>query len=456
MLKSLKRFAFYFFAFFNFSSSESTIESKNEVESSIVNNPLNNECSLSFVRNLILTNQIQDYTIATLEHDLNNPANSEEHLANLWKTAFHLKNYDLRIHNDYFVSIFKSTICPTVADMPNTKNNREFIANNSYGYLLGLCLQVMDMTISNTGNIHIQMRAVVPENTLTFQTCQNIIFEPKSFIEMTGKTNAKLNLFSGKKELCNTEYVYSGQENIIFPTSSIISFEGGGHAIRRHISHDCDSKCITVYKNKQEGNFFSVYVNPDHRGITVYHWIHDITSLQKICQTYGRYALSGNIDATETRTWNEGAGFKPCRGRMFFDGQGYTIKNLFINRPNDKEPVAFFSDFLGSLEASIIMSPDKNTIKGILNNEPTPPKKCSSSGFKKLNNLNFENANITGGEIVAYVAGKRLAEGNFIENVHVTNSLLFSANHTTILPAFPQLTVDDTDACRVRNSSISP
>ena len=46
-----------------------------------------------------------------------------------------------------------------------------------------------------------------------------------------------------------------------------------------------------------------------------------------------------DIDCPETVSWNGGAGFEPIGGPFFgpgfsgtFDGQNYTIKNLFIRR----------------------------------------------------------------------------------------------------------------------------
>ena len=51
----------------------------------------------------------------------------------------------------------------------------------------------------------------------------------------------------------------------------------------------------------------------------------------------GSYMLAGNIDASETSTWNNGAGFSPVGdwGSQFtgsFDGLNYTINGLYINR----------------------------------------------------------------------------------------------------------------------------
>jgi len=52
----------------------------------------------------------------------------------------------------------------------------------------------------------------------------------------------------------------------------------------------------------------------------------------------GEYELGNSIDASETSTWNGGAGFEPIGSSTTpfqgkFDGKGYTITGLFINRP---------------------------------------------------------------------------------------------------------------------------
>jgi filamentous hemagglutinin family protein len=56
------------------------------------------------------------------------------------------------------------------------------------------------------------------------------------------------------------------------------------------------------------------------------------------------YALGSNIDATSTATWNDGAGFVPIGNELgeeftsfagTFNGQGYVINGLTINRPSD-------------------------------------------------------------------------------------------------------------------------
>ena len=82
--------------------------------------------------------------------------------------------------------------------------------------------------------------------------------------------------------------------------------------------------------------------------------IRDLQDIRKAL--YNNYALSQDIDASETEAWEEGKGFRPLkapkgeRGQPFsgdFDGNGYTISNLYINRP-DEDKVGLFGMSSGS------------------------------------------------------------------------------------------------------------
>ena len=68
--------------------------------------------------------------------------------------------------------------------------------------------------------------------------------------------------------------------------------------------------------------------------------VNNADQLQKInTNLSGKYALGRDIDASETRNWNSGAGFSPLGmsiGNPFvgkLDGMNHTISNLYINRP---------------------------------------------------------------------------------------------------------------------------
>ncbi len=72
---------------------------------------------------------------------------------------------------------------------------------------------------------------------------------------------------------------------------------------------------------------------------TVYSVLTNIQQVQAIKNTLdGSYILGGNIDASSTANWNGGAGFTPIGGSNgfsgTFNGLGYTIDGLTINRPN--------------------------------------------------------------------------------------------------------------------------
>jgi len=71
--------------------------------------------------------------------------------------------------------------------------------------------------------------------------------------------------------------------------------------------------------------------------------ISSIDELQKIGNDAGyplngEYELTQDIDASDTINWNDGAGFAPIGNNAnpftgVFDGKGYKIQNLYINRP---------------------------------------------------------------------------------------------------------------------------
>lgn len=70
--------------------------------------------------------------------------------------------------------------------------------------------------------------------------------------------------------------------------------------------------------------------------------ISNVTELQAMeNDVTGNYYLTGDIDASATSTWNGGSGFDPVGDGTpefagTFDGCGYTISNLFINRSSGK------------------------------------------------------------------------------------------------------------------------
>ncbi len=71
--------------------------------------------------------------------------------------------------------------------------------------------------------------------------------------------------------------------------------------------------------------------------------ITNVNQLQQMEDDLNAYYVLGNdVDAQETSTWNGGKGFNPVGDYSpneftgHFDGQGYVIRNLYINRPGER------------------------------------------------------------------------------------------------------------------------
>ncbi|MBA7695477.1 hypothetical protein ES703_104105 [subsurface metagenome] len=77
--------------------------------------------------------------------------------------------------------------------------------------------------------------------------------------------------------------------------------------------------------------------------------IYDVNDLQAMNDDItAYYELGGDIDASATSDWNDGAGFLPIIDGYteftgHFDGKGFAIDQLFINRPTT-DKVGLFGD----------------------------------------------------------------------------------------------------------------
>src|SRR6056297_2324496 len=113
-------------------------------------------------------------------------------------------------------------------------------------------------------------------------------------------------------------------------------------------------------------------------------YIYNLNELQGVNTVLTEdYILMNDIDASDTVNWNSGEGFEPIGeskwNKQFqgtFDGNGYKISNLYINRPNDSHQGLF-----GGIR--------------------------SNSGFF-VKNLGLENCNITGEERTGGIVGNQI------------------------------------------------
>jgi hypothetical protein len=137
------------------------------------------------------------------------------------------------------------------------------------------------------------------------------------------------------------------------------------------------------------------------------------------------YRLANDIDATETNTWNSGDGFDPIGNlstpfRGSFDGDGYSINNLFIDRSSERN-VGLFGDFAGNYGA------DEYFIK----------------------DLSLESVSINGGEFSGGVSGNFGGNVDVVERVYVTGSVsgtskaggISGSNYTDIKNSYTDVSV---------------
>lgn len=104
------------------------------------------------------------------------------------------------------------------------------------------------------------------------------------------------------------------------------------------------------------------------------------------------FVLEGDIDATETETWNEGAGFQPIGNpdQPFagkFDGNGYAISNLYINRPGEE-----YAGLFGTVTGEIA-------------------------------NIRLTDVDIVANRFIGGVTGLIMGEDSRITNAHVSGTL---------------------------------
>ena len=98
------------------------------------------------------------------------------------------------------------------------------------------------------------------------------------------------------------------------------------------------------------------------------------------------FAMTANIDASETKDWYDGAGFKPISFvNSDFEGRGFAIYNLYINRPEE--------DYVGLFSITKIIS------------NGTDYRKSAGDLDRAVSSVNLINCQITGKNYVGGVTG---------------------------------------------------
>ena len=131
--------------------------------------------------------------------------------------------------------------------------------------------------------------------------------------------------------------------NSIYINKSITAENSAGQLALYYGQNSLNNNDSNYYVNapinlKAGRNFYTKYGSEGT--INEFQVINDINTLQALDSDWldDNYALGANIDASETRNWNSGAGFESLGSNGdylegVFDGLGHYVKNLYINRP---------------------------------------------------------------------------------------------------------------------------
>ncbi|PGK52226.1 hypothetical protein CN918_31030 [Priestia megaterium] len=134
------------------------------------------------------------------------------------------------------------------------------------------------------------------------------------------------------------------------------------------------------------------------------------------------YELKNDIDCTDTKNWNDGLGFNPIGGDGTngftgqLNGNGFHIKNVYINRP-DNWYVGLFGYVSGVNTSIQNISLDNVTVKGTDDYAITSGAISTVYGTNNIKNI-FVSGNVEGAYYVSSVVG--YASSSTVSNVHAT------------------------------------
>jgi hypothetical protein len=242
----------------------------------------------------------------------------------------------------FMISIFSSSLYAESNAKDDTKKQVNFTADsvNSIACVGNSCFfpseQLADRDVHVVGQIGWDS-----DRNLVLHTRGSIIFEQGS--KITSKSHGSIVLKSGmepgKKEEYTDTVIFKGDHD-----SKQIEMLGNGSVkiYYNPIKGDEEHK----YHNSKS-YYYSEYIKTNNNDLTAYMLVNDVYDLQHIrALLHGSYALSQNIDATVTRDWFNGKGFIPLAskdkwGKMpfsgSFDGNGYIVDGLYINRSDENE-----------------------------------------------------------------------------------------------------------------------
>jgi hypothetical protein len=265
---------------------------------------------------------------------------------------------------------------------------------------LGLAVADSCQEAARAGNIYVEADNIYIGDLIEWESSNDLILKARSNIVFTQEGQI---IVKGDASI----YLKAGLED---PTESgVVRFEGTGPQLQ----FKGKGKAF-IYYNPTIGGRAHKYHNPypylrhlkppfSH---TSYMLVNNIYDLQDInFFLHGNYALSRTIDASATQQWNNGAGFIPISKQLHgelmpfsghFDGNGFSINNLFINA-KDTNSVGLFGTIAGGLRSHV-----------------------------NIINLKLQNLNLHGNLYVGGVAGEaeyvNFVNIEFLDACHITGT----------------------------------
>jgi len=124
------------------------------------------------------------------------------------------------------------------------------------------------------------------------------------------------------------------------------------------------------------------------------------------------YELTNDINASDTKSWNDGKGFIPIgtaknKFEGIFEGNGYTILNLYINRPQ--------TDNVGLLGyTSDVTVSDINLINCDITGQNNVGALIGNTTYNETISNCSVSGNVKGAAMVGGLVGKAIATSNII------------------------------------------
>ena len=160
----------------------------------------------------------------------------------------------------------------------------------------------------------------------------------------------------------------------------------------------------------------------------------------------GYFALGSDLDALETKDWNDGKGFSPIGGYFnrvstdkgvhfagTFNGLGHTISNLTINRPNEDHVGLFGITDSGAYISNIGL----NNISVVGNSEVGSIVGCAQ--FVSIENC-YSTGSVTGNEKTGGFAGRLygpyFGDKKFIRNCFTSCNVYANKSNTELFGGF--------------------